>query len=249
DEALRIKPEETKIPVAQQFTNLSTHLGQLVKLTLFYFKMVFKEVPFVAIVVSGMLLLVVNAVNLNEFFGTNSHPTTYNILTLLSGFNLFFMIIAVLYSGELIWKERAINLNLIIDAMPIPDFIALISKFLGLILVYVVLLAGLIISGVLIQMSQGYFKFELGIYFSRLYTETLSFLVLYTLFSMFVQVIVNNKFVGFAVAIAFLIAVDFFPQIGLEHSLFRFGSSSLETYSDMNTYGHFITSFSWFKVY
>ncbi|MBS1554216.1 MAG: aminopeptidase [Bacteroidetes bacterium] len=249
DEALRIKPEETKIPVAQQFANLSTHIGQLVKLTLFYFKMVFKEIPFIAIVISGILLLFVNAINLNELFGTSSYPTTYTILGLLSGFNLFFLIIAVLYSGELVWKERAVNLNLIIDAMPMPDFIALISKFLGMLLVYIVLIAGLIVAGMLVQISYGYYNFELGIYIGTLYTETLAFLVLYTMLSMFIHVMVNNKFLGFAVAVAFFILVSFFGQIGLEHPLFQFGSGSLGTYSDMNVYGHFVTPFSWFQVY
>ncbi len=249
DKATRIKPEEIKIPIAQQFTGFSTHIGQLVKLTLFYFRMVFKEIPFLAIVIAGMLLLLVNAINLNELFGTSSYPTTYTILGLLSGFNLFFVIIAVLYTGELIWKERSVNLNLILDAMPMPDFISLISKFLGLLLVYIVLLAGLIVTGMLIQISYGYYKFELGVYIGSLYTETLAFLVLYSLLSMFIHVMVNNKFLGFAVAIAFFILVSFFGQMGLEHPLFQFGSGSLGTYSDMNVYGHFVTPFSWFQVY
>lgn len=249
DERMMIKPEETKIPVAQQFTGFTTHIGQLIKLTLFYFKMVFKEIPFLAIVIAGMLLMALNAINLNELFGTSSYPTTYSILMLLSGFNLFFIIIAVLYSGELVWKERAVNLNLIIDAMPMPDFINLISKFLGLLLVYLVLLFALITCGVLIQVSYGYYKFEFGVYFGSLYSETLAFLVLYTLLSMFIQVMVNNKFLGFAVAIAFFILVGFFGQMGLEHPLFQFGSGSLGTYSDMNVYGHFVTPFTWFQVY
>ena len=249
DERLMIKPEETKIPVVQQFTGLTTHLGQLIKLTVFYFKMVFKEIPFLAIVIAGMLLMFLNAINLNELFGTSSYPTTYSILGLLSGFNLFFIIIAVLYSGELVWKERAVNLNLIIDAMPMPDFINLVSKFLGLLLVYLVLLLALIICGVIIQASYGYYKFELDVYFGSLYTETLAFLVLYTLLSMFIQVMVNNKFLGFAVAIAFFILVGFLGQMGLEHPLFQFGSGSLGTYSDMNVYGHFVTPFTWFQVY
>jgi len=249
DERLMIKPEETKIPVAQQFTGLATHIGQLIKLTLFYFKMVFREVPFIAIVVAGMLLMFLNAMNMNELYGTSSYPTTYSVLGLLSGFNLFFIIIAVLYSGELVWKERAVNLNLIIDAMPMPDFINLISKFLGLLLVYLVLLLGLIVCGVIIQAFYGYYKFELGVYFGTLYSETLAFLVLYTLLSMFIQVMVNNKFLGFAVAIAFFMLVGFFGQMGLEHPLFQFGSGSLGTYSDMNVYGHFVTPFTWLQVY
>lgn len=249
EERVMIKPEETKIPWGKQFTGLATHVSQLVKLTFFYFKMVFKEIPFIAIVVAGMLLMFLNAINLNEIYGTSSYPTTYSVLGLLSGFNLFFVIIAVLYSGELVWKERAVNLNLIIDTIPMPDFIQLISKFLGLLLVYLVLLLTLIFCGVIIQAAYGYYKFELDVYFSSLYTETLAFLVLYTLLSMFIQVMVNNKFIGFAVAIAFFILVGFFGQMGLEHPLFQFGSGSLGTYSDMNAYGHFVTPFTWLQVY
>jgi ABC-2 type transport system permease protein len=249
EERLTIKPDETKIPIAQQFTGLSTHVGQLIRLTIFYFKMVFKEIPFIAIVIAGMLLMFLNAMNMNELYGTSSYPTTYSVLGLLAGFNLFFVIIAVLYSGELVWKERAVNLNLIIDAMPMPDFIQLISKFLGLLLVYLVLLLGLIFCGVMIQVAYGYYKFELGVYFGSLYSETLAFLVLYTLLSMFIQVMVNNKFLGFAVAIAFFMVVGFFGQMGLEHPLFQFGSGGLGTYSDMNVYGHFVTPFTWFQVY
>jgi ABC-2 type transport system permease protein len=249
DERLLIKPEETKIPVAKQHSGFSTSFGQLLKLTRFYFKMVFKEVPFLAIVIAGMLLMFLNAMNMNELYGTSSYPTTYSVLGLLSGFNLFFVIIAVLYSGELVWKERAVNLNLIIDAMPMPDFINLISKFIGLLLVYIVLLFGLIVCGVIIQAMYGYYKFELGVYFSSLYSETLAFLVLYTLLSMFIQVMVNNKFLGFAVAIAFFILVGFLGQMGLEHPLFQFGSGSLGTYSDMNVYGHFVTPFTWLQIY
>lgn len=244
-----IRPEETKIPVVQQFTGLSTHIGQLVKLTFFYFKMVFKEIPFIAIVIAGMLLMFLNAINLNELYGTSSYPTTYSVLGLLGGFNLFFIIIVVLYTGELVWKERAVNLNLIIDALPMPDFIHLISKFLGMLLVYVVLLTGLIGCGVVIQASYGYYKFELGVYVGSLFTETLAFLVLYTMLSMFIQVMVNNKFLGFAVAIAFFVLVGFLGQMGLEHPLFQFGSGSLGTYSDMNVFGHFVTPFTWFQVY
>lgn len=249
EERVTIKPEETKIPWAKQFTGLSTHISQLFKLTLFYFKVVFKEIPFIAIVIAGMLVMFVNAINLNELYGTSSYPTTYSVLGLLSGFNLFFVIIAVLYSGELVWKERAVNLNLIIDTMPMPDFIPLISKFLGLLLVYMVMLLTLIFSGVIIQVAYGYYKFELGVYFSTLYTETLAFLVMYTLLAMFTQVMVNNKFLGFAVSIAFFLLVLFFGQMGIEHPLFQFGSGTLGTYSDMNTYGHFVTPFTWLQVY
>lgn len=244
-----IKPESVKIPFVKQYFGFGAQIQQLLKLTTFYFRMVFKEIPFLGIVTCGLLLLFADSINMNEMYGTSSYPTTYSILGLLGEFNLFFLIIAVLYSGELVWRERTVNINLIVDTMPLPDFIGLVSKFLGMLLVYIVLLLLLIACGVIIQMAYGYYNFELPIYFSTLYTETLMFLVLYTLLSLFIQVMVNNKFLGYALTIVFFIVMLVASRLGLEHGLFQFGSGSLGTYSDMNIYGHFVTPFSWFQVY
>jgi hypothetical protein len=107
----------------------------------------------------------------------------------------------------------------------------------------------LIICGVIIQASYGYFKFELPIYFSTLYTSTLTLLVLYTLLAIFIQVLVNNKFLGFALCILFFIVRGVMGELGLEHNLWRFASGTLGTFSDMNVYGHYVPPFSWFKLY
>jgi ABC-2 type transport system permease protein len=243
------KPEAVIIPVVKQVLNVATYIKQLSRLAIFYFKMVIKEIPFLTILISGMLLLFINAMNMNQLYGTSSYPTTYSVIELLDGFNLFFLIITIFYSGELVWKERAVKFDLILDAMPMPSFIALLSKFLGLILIYLIMLFVLIICGVIIQISYGYFKFELPLYFGTLYTGTLAFLVLYTLLAFFIQVLVNNKFLGFALCIVFFIIRGVLGELGLEHNLWRFASGSLGTFSDMNVYGHFVTPFSWFKLY
>lgn len=125
----------------------------------------------------------------------------------------------------------------------------MIAKFLGILMVYIILILMLIVCGMLIQIGYGYYKFELGIYFATLFTETLSFLLLYTFLSIFIQVMVNNKFLGFAVCVGFFILTDVLSELGLEHGLFQFGSAGLGTYSDMNVYGHFIEPFGWFKTY
>ncbi len=237
------------IPNARQEINWVTYLKQFIQLSIFNFKLVIKEIPFLAILFTGMLLLVVNAFNMNQMYGTSSYPTTYSILGLLDGFTLFFIIIAIFYSGELVWKERSVNINLIMDTLPMPSFVSLLSKFMGMVIIYLLMLFVLIICGVVIQASYGYFKFELPIYFSTLYTSTLTLLVLYTLLAIFIQVLVNNKFLGFALCILFFVVRGVMGELGLEHNLWRFASGSLGTFSDMNVYGHYVPPFSWFKVY
>ena len=53
------------------------------------------------------------------------------------------------YSGELVWKERGAKLDLIYDATPMSSFIKLMGKYIGLNVVYVVLMLALIGSGIL----------------------------------------------------------------------------------------------------
>ncbi|MEQ8712867.1 MAG: aminopeptidase, partial [Cyclobacteriaceae bacterium] len=237
------------IPKATMSFGLSTYFRQMRMLSLFYFKQVFKGVPFQAMVLCGIALMVVNSFYVGEVFGTYTYPTTYRMLELIQGFNLFFLIILVSYTGELIWKEREANINLIFDAMPMPDTVSLVSKFVGLVLVYLVLLAVLIVTGVAIQAGNGYFNFEFGVYFSNLYTDTLFFLILYTLLALFIQVLVNNKFLGYALMVVFFVAMAALRSWGVEHAMFSFASADLGTYSDMNGFGHFVPGFSWFNLY
>ncbi|MEQ8907467.1 M1 family aminopeptidase [Ekhidna sp.] len=238
------------IPTVNFNFGFNKYLLQLRKQTWFYFKTVIRSIPFKAIIGFGLFLMIVNSFFVGRVFGTYTYPTTYLMVELITNsFGLFFLIILVFYSGELVWRERDVKIHLIQDALPMPDFISLVSKFLGLILVFIVLNFFLIGSGVLIQAFKGYYKFDLPVYFYTLFTETLSFVVLFSLLAFFVQVMVNNKFLGHAVVIVFFIATGVLDLLGFEHSLFQFGSASLGTYSEMNGFGHFVTSFSWFDLY
>ena len=238
------------IPSVSFKFGFGTYLLQIRRQTWFYFKTVMKGIPFQAIVGFGLFLMIINSFYVGRVFGTYTYPTTYLMLELITGgFSLFFIIILVFYSGELVWRERDVKINLIQDALPMPDFVSLLSKFFGLMLVFVIMLVGLIFSGVIIQSFKGYYEFNLPVYFGTLFSETFSFLVLFSLLAFFVQVMVNNKFLGHAVIIVFFIALGVLDLIGLEHSLFIFGSGSLGTYSEMNGYGHFVESFSWFDLY
>ncbi len=245
-----ISVDQVIIPKPTVVVNRKTRLIQLFRMVRLYLTSILNEVPFIGIVIAGLLFIFVNAINMNEIYGTNSYPTTYNVLSIVTGsFNLFLIIIVVFYTGELVWKERAAKVNLIVDALPISDFATLIAKFFSLFIVYIGLLLLMIVAGVLIQIAYGYYKFEFDIYFATLFTQTLSMLLLQTFLAIFIQVMVNNKFLGYAVCIGFYILTISLSSMGLEHALFAFGSGSLGTYSDMNVYGHFTTPFTWFKTY
>ncbi|MFT7297953.1 MAG: ABC-2 type transport system permease protein [Sphingobacteriales bacterium] len=240
---------DINIPTASYSHTFGAQFSKMMGLSRFYFKNVMGSVPFIAIVIAGIGLIFASSGNFNRSYGTYAIPTTYSLIELIGTFNLFFLIIIIFYGGELIWRERDVKINLIYDALPFPNWVSLGAKFLGMIYIHIVLLFVLIGAGMLIQTFKGYYNYEIGVYIKTLFTDTFSFLVLYTILTFFVQVMVNHKFLAHATIVVFFIAMAVMDTLGFEHSMFSFGSGSMGTYSDMNSFGHFPIAFSWYSIY
>ncbi|MGK0413569.1 MAG: ABC-2 type transport system permease protein [Polaribacter sp.] len=238
------------IPAAKKQYGLLSKWHQLRQFSWFYFISICKQSSFWGIVICGMIIILINSVNLGTVYGVDSYPATYFIVEELQETSIyFFIIILVFYSGELVWKERSAKLDLIYDATTMSSFIKLIGKYIGLNLVYVVLMLALISSGVLFQTLSGYYKYEFQVYFYGFFLEILPFLALYTCIAFFIQSVVNHKFVGIMLVIVCFIINVTLSAFGVEHDLLLFGGSSLGTYSDMNGYGHFLKPYLFIKSY
>jgi len=241
---------DIEIPEFSLEHGIKSKWSQLMHFSWFYFVSVCKQPSFWAITICGMIIILINSVSLGTVYGVDSYPATYFIVEELRETSFyFFVIILVFYSGELIWKERSAKLNLIYDATPMSDFLNLAGKYLGLILIYVVLIISLIISGILFQTINGYYNYDLQVYFNGFFLEILPFLTLYTLIAFFAQVITNQKFVGVLVVLIFFILNIALAIFGFDHDLYFFGGSSIGTYSDMNGYGHFLKPYLIIKSY
>ncbi|RMG19486.1 MAG: aminopeptidase [Bacteroidetes bacterium] len=245
------KAVEISLPEVQQQQGLATYLFQTFHLSLLYLRDMVLSIPFLAITIVGMVILGLEAVQFNSMYGTEVYPVTPLMVQLVSeSFTLFFIVIIVVYAGELVWRERDLRMHQIYDTLPFPDFVGLVSKFLAFVYAHVLLLLMLILTGVVIQTFKGFYQYDLGVYFSYMFSETFAFLVLYTLLAMFIQVMVNHKFLGHAFMVLFFIITYFvLDEMGLEHNLFKFASGSLGSYSEMNHYGHFVAPFSWMQLY
>jgi ABC-type transport system involved in multi-copper enzyme maturation permease subunit len=241
---------KVKIPTYTAESDIIISINQLLQSTFFYFKSILKETSFWAIVLCAMIIIFINSINLGTTFGVDSYPRTYLIVEELQELSLFFfLIILIFFSGELIWKERDTKMDLIYDALPTNDFINLSGKFLGLLLTYVVLIFGLILSGILFQTTSGYYQYELGVYFMGFFAGIFPLLVLFSVVSFFFQVISNHKFMGHMLVVIFFIGTMILEAFGYNHALYKFGGDGLATYSDMNGYGHFLVSYTWVKLY
>lgn len=241
---------DTGFPQVSPKYDLRSQLIQFILMSIFYCKSLLKETSFWSIVICAVIIIIINSISLGTVYGVDSYPTTYFIVEELQEMSMYFFIIIMLfYSAELYGKEKGVRMNLMSDATPISSLVRLASKALGLIGIYIVLILSLIISGIIFQITKGYYHFDLDVYFTGFFIEILPFLILYTMASFAIHALVNNKILGILLSLFFIIVTLILEPLGINNILLTFGGSGLEVYSEMNGYGHFMASYLWTKIY
>jgi hypothetical protein len=104
-------------------------------------------------------------------------------------------------------------------------------------------------AGVLGQMRMGYFHFEIGLYLKILFGLQLIDYLLFALLVFVVHAVVNQKQIGYLVALIAYGVIAFPSTFGLEHHLLIYGSGPRWTYSDMRGFGPSLAPWLWFKFY
>jgi hypothetical protein len=243
-------PKTRPLPqVTPRFTTqlAGQQLGRLLRLEFFS---TVRSVYFIGIAGAGVLFLLVSGLQVGKMYGTNTFPTTAQVVDLLAGtFALFQLIIITFYSGELVWRERDAKVNQIYDAMPMPAWVPFTAKLGALMLIQVVLMAVVLLCGLLLQTFKGYFHYELDVYVKELFGFRLVGMLIMCVLAMLVQVLVNNKFLGHFIMILYYAFNLFKGSLGLEHNLYTFNGGTSVEYSDMNGFGHFVWPWLAFKLY
>jgi len=239
-----------KIPAVHQWFGFGTSIAQYRTLTGMRIRNVVRDVPFwvLSVLMAGVALN--NGHFAGRVEGVNVWPVTYLMLQAVEGgATLFFFIVATFYAGELIWRERDTRFEGIHDALPMGESTDWLSKLTALCMVELALLTVAGFCGIIMQTVAGYFHYELLQYFKELYVITFPQVLIFILFALFAQTIVNNKFIGHAIVIgAFLMQIILF-NYGWENTLYLFGATPPYTYSDMNGYGHFVKPLFWSICY
>jgi len=206
-----------------------------------------------------LILVAVSIINLTailltgatEGYGNNSLPVTYSVIDSIRGGTLLFLIaIVTFYSGVLVWKERESKLDEVYDAMPYPTWTTYVSKLLVMLSIIFGLQFVSIGAGVMYQASQGFARFQLGLYAAELLmidALSLGFLVV---LAMLCHILSPSKYVGYFSFIVILI-VNAFVWFMLDWStlLVQYGDLPSHVYSDFFGFQPFIESMVWFAAY
>ena len=228
----------------------ATAWAQLTTRTRLELGQVLRSPAYFILLALGLFNAVGVLIDLGEIFGTPVLPVTRIVIQLLQGsFGLIPIIIAIYYSGELVWRERERKLHEIIDASAIPDWAYVVPKALAVTLVLFSTLLVSVAGGMAMQLVHGYADFELGKYLLwYVLPNTVSFTLLAVL-AVFFQALSPHKFVGWGLMVLYLVTRTTFANLGFGDALYNYAQATPMPMSDMNGLGRFWEGAWWLRLY
>ncbi len=205
---------------------------------------------FLAITFAIGLYLIMDAWYADSTYGTGIYPTTGVILEAKNGlFSALCLALLIFMAGEVVWRERQLNLNQVYDALPMPRTVPFFAKLVSILAIPTLLMFVVMFVCMLVQTFKGYFRYEIGLYLTDLFVFTLPGFLIIAILTFVVQVVANNKYLGHFLVVLHYLSLIAMNRLGLEHPLWRFGSGSDYTYSDMNGFGDFVRPFGWYTLH
>jgi ABC-type transport system involved in multi-copper enzyme maturation permease subunit len=210
---------------------------------------VLKTTPFFVLMAMSLLFIIPLTFLIGQYRGTPSYPLTHWMLEAIqAAAQMSLVVIVIFYSGELIFNDRTRKRSNVNDALPVADWVWVISKLLTLTVVIATFLLVGMLATVASQLLRGFTDIEPGLYVKGFLVIGWPFVVLAAL-ALFLQILSKNKFIGFLLIILLLIVRAVLPELGLEHNLYRFGGRPRAFHSDMNGYDLISEPLFWFSLY
>ena len=243
-------PPISQSPISQHYTvhRQSSVFTQLLYRTTFELRTILQSKAFWLLTGFGLISLIMAALGAQSF--NYSNPSTDILIhsaTVYLDYILFAII--VVYAAELVWRDRTLRLQPVIDATPISNAVLLLSKLFALfaIITFNLLLAMAVF--VVYQILSGYTYFNFPLYFQMLFVEHGPYFYLTAMLALFTQVITRHKYAGMGLVV--LISLSHIPldALGLYHNLYRWAATNDIEYSPMNGYGHLFTGHLWYSLY
>lgn len=240
----RVWPVEIRIPLVARKSGFWANVKRSWRFSDLDYRYVVRNWTFIILLIIASLFSWLIITLSGQMFGTATYPVTWKILQAISSiYGFFLQIIILLLTGMLTQRSRQTQMHLLIDVSPIPNWVLLTSQAMALFKVIWTVMAMCLITGVIYQAYEGYYRFEIGHYFYELFVlGTLKYAYL-VFFALLIHRLIKNYFVGFIIGLVILVAMPSVSRLGIEQDLFIPNADPHFTYSDMNGYGdirHFV---------
>lgn len=246
------RPSVADTPLATPSFGAATAWGQFFARARLDFAQIFRSPAYPVLLAMAALLgilQIVLSIDVSIYGGRVYPLTRVMIQTVSSGFTFVSLIVAVYYSGELVWRELDRKTHEIIDATPTPDWAFVVPKVLAISLLLISTIIVSVIVCTLMQVFRGAPRIEFDKYFAWYFLPQAVGFIEVAAFSVFVQSIVPHKFWGWGVMFLFGMCRIVFPFLGLEHNLLLFGGTPEPGLTDLHGTGIAGAAAWWFRLY
>ncbi len=199
---------------------------------------VLKSLPFLAINSFWLVIVFMEMYSRIYEGGTYNdswYPFTNLLIELFSEpLPIFSLMLIVFYSGEIVWKERGLKINGMVDVLPVSNRFFFFSKVITVALLPMVLITLAIFLAVLFQLVDGRIQPDWNQYAALYYFQGASMLF-YCFYAVFVQSIVNNKYLGMGITTLtiFFLGGSLSSYIGIEHPMLKLGYIPVPEFTNM----------------
>ncbi len=243
----RILPEK----VFENRSEKGFSLGSFWYLVRFETKAIIKNPTFIIITTLGLLNLLGSITSFTGRYGTDQYPVTYDVIDSIRGsFYLFIIAIITFYTGVLVWKERDAKMDEIQDAAPVKQGLLFTSKLIAILVAVELVIFLSIVEGMIVQTFFGYFRYQFDVYVKSLMVMDMLGFAYLIVVALFFHYLINNRYIAYFAFIAFVILNQFlWSALEINSNMVIFGGTPNVIYSDMNGFGPFVQSVTWFNIY
>ncbi|MFT6811199.1 MAG: ABC-2 type transport system permease protein, partial [Saprospiraceae bacterium] len=213
-------------------------------------KYVLKGGPFIVVSIIGVLFIIIISAVSGQILQTSTLPVTREVLMIPGTmFSLLIALLTFIYAGLLFHRPETVNVYQLEDASAAPTWSLAVSKLWSITLMQVVLLGIIMVTGIAIQIYNGYYNFEIGQYLTELYGIRLINYVNWALLAILIYNLVPNFYLGLVVCMVLGIGFQFLSQLGVEQGIYKYNAAPGLRYSDMSGYGNRLGAHFMFKIY
>jgi len=230
----------------------NSHWQQLLHCLKFEAFSVFKSVPFLVLMSLCLFLLFFSLTGRQTVYDVNTYPLTQFLLSAIrQALTGALMVVLAFYSAEIMWRERRCKINGVMDALPTPNWVFVVSKVGALVLVMLAIVALGITLAIGLQLVSGHYDLQLDLYIGRgLIYYPIAYIYL-AILACFLQVMSNNRVIGMLAFIFFIGLLTLSRDLlGIEHMLLSYGLPGVwAPLSEMNPNSRLATAGIWLRVY
>ena len=173
-------------------------------------------------------------------YGTTDYPTLAStVSSVRGGSQIFLIMIAAFYGGELVWRERDRKLNEIIDSTPVSSWVMTVPKIIAIFVVLLLVNLAAMATGLFYQLVKGAAFVGLPEYLGWFIIPAAIDGLLIAILAVFVQVLSPNKYVGWGIIFVWFVGTIFLNNMGYSNPLYSYGRTPGVPLSDFVGAGRF----------